>query len=234
MKRIYIITSAVILLLVSGIFIVQIQNTRNTEILSVDENGNSSISTEALTVALEDISSPSSLSKEEQAGLIYMIEEEKLARDVYRTLYEKWSLPIFNNISKSEETHIMTVQIIATKYNIDVTDFYTDTTGTFTNETLQGLYTDLVDQGSNSLEEALRIGALIEEIDIVDLQGYLSQTENPDLILAYENLQKGSRNHLRSFVKNIETSYLPTYLSQEEYDSIVNTGIERGGRGPNR
>lgn len=37
--------------------------------------------------------------------LLYMREEEKLARDVYITLYEKWGIPVFNNISNRESDH---------------------------------------------------------------------------------------------------------------------------------
>ncbi len=40
------------------------------------------------------------------AGLLYMREEEKLARDVYDYLYEKWNAIIFDNISNSEQIHM--------------------------------------------------------------------------------------------------------------------------------
>jgi hypothetical protein len=38
---------------------------------------------------------PATLTAEEQAGLIWMREEEKLAHDVYAALYDTWNTPIF-------------------------------------------------------------------------------------------------------------------------------------------
>ena len=40
----------------------------------------------------------SPLSSQELDGILLIREEEKLARDVYLTLYDKWQIPIFNNI----------------------------------------------------------------------------------------------------------------------------------------
>ncbi|HHJ13326.1 MAG TPA: DUF2202 domain-containing protein, partial [Gammaproteobacteria bacterium] len=38
----------------------------------------------------------------ERDGILYMREEEKLARDVYLHLYDVWQLRVFDNISVSE------------------------------------------------------------------------------------------------------------------------------------
>ena len=106
--------------------------------------------------------------------------------------------------------------------------------GAFTNPTLQGLHDTLVEEGKQSLSSALRVGGAIEEIDILDLEERIAQTDKTDIELVYENLMKGSRNHLRSFVSVLKNqtgeTYQPQYLSQEVYDSIVNTPIESGGR----
>ena len=86
-------------------------------------------------------------------------------------------------------------------------------------------------KGSASLEEALVVGASIEEIDILDLQDAIYNTNKDDITTVYDNLMKGSRNHLRSFVSNMKSrgySYTPQYLGQEEFDQIVNNQIERG------
>jgi hypothetical protein len=87
----------------------------------------------------------------------------------------------------------------------------------------------------HSLAAALGVGAAIEEIDILDLETRLTQTDNRDITLVYDNLASGSRNHLRAFVSTLERQagevYQPQYLDQASYDVIVSTGIERGGRG---
>lgn len=172
----------------------------------------------------------SDLSEAEESGLIFMREEEKLTRDVYMTLYDKWGLRIFSNIAQSEQTHTEAVRDLLVKY--DVTDPVTDDSiGVFADPILQNLYDDLVEQGSVSIEEALKVGALIEDLDISDLQEEVAKTDNEDIQLVYENLMRGSRNHLRAFTKQLESyseSYDPQYLSQDEYDEIVGSERETG------
>jgi hypothetical protein len=94
------------------------------------------------------------------------------------------------------------------------------------------LYEQLVVQGSESLAAALQVGAPIEDLDITDLAASLAQTDNPDIILVYENLMKGSRNHLRAFVSTLQrqtgTTYQPQYLDQTTYDAIINGTMESG------
>jgi hypothetical protein len=66
------------------------------------------------------------------------------------------------------------------------------------------LYDQLVAGGSVSLVEALKVGAAIEEIDIIDLQAALALVDNRDIRLVYENLLSGSRNHLQAFVRALQ------------------------------
>ena len=173
------------------------------------------------------------LSDAEVEGLLYMREEEKLARDVYLTLYEKWGLPVFQNITNSEQTHMDAVKTLLDQYDIEdpVAD---NDVGVFANPALQKLYDQLVEQGSQSLADALRVGAAIEEIDILDLEQRIAQTDKADIRRVYENLMKGSGNHLRAFASNLERrtgeTYQPEYLSQSEYESIVNTSQRGMGR----
>lgn len=175
------------------------------------------------------------LSDEEQSGLVFMREEEKLARDVYSVLYDKWGLQIFSNIAQSEQTHTEAVRTILTKYNIadPVTD---DTIGVFVNSDLQKLYADLTTRGLVSLEEALTVGALIEDLDIADLQKQIALTDNDDIKFVYENLMRGSRNHLRSFVGQLTNRgviYEPKYITQSEFDTIIASDQETGSGGGN-
>ncbi len=170
------------------------------------------------------------LDENELEGLLYMREEEKLARDVYIKLYEKWGTQIFNNISNSEERHALAVKALLDRYGIEdpVID---DSVGVFQNSELKDLYVQLVEQGSSSLEEALKVGALIEDLDIKDLEDAIARTDNEDIRAVYENLMRGSRNHLRSFTKelnNLGVTYTPQYISQAEYEDIINSEMERG------
>ena len=204
-----------------------------TALVVVDEEtGVTSVDETALALEIEAYPA-GDLSAEEAAGLLYMREEEKLAHDVYLALYELWGLPVFQNIANSEQTHTDSIATLIDRYDLD--DPVTGTVGTFSDSTLQSLYDDLVATGSESLESALRVGAAVEEIDILDLEEEIAQTDHGDIALVYENLMKGSRNHLRSFVSTLERqtgdSYAPQYLDQASYDAIVGSGIETGGAG---
>ncbi len=209
------------------------QVSQSSDLTIVDEEGSTSIDAEALKATLS-MSSSTGLTEIEAAGLIFMREEEKLARDVYLTLYNQWNLNIFNNIAASEQTHADAVKTLLDKYGLD-DPMLKDEIGVFTNPDLQALYDQLVAQGSQSLGEALMAGAAIEEIDIRDLEGFIDQTDNADIRTVYENLMKGSRNHLRSFVSTLQkragTTYQPRYLTQDAYQAIVGSDMETGGNG---
>lgn len=166
-------------------------------------------------------------------GILYMREEEKLARDVYLALYEAWGVPIFQNIASSEATHMEAVRTLIERYDLEDPAAGNDA-GVFANETLQGLYDRLVAEGSQSLGSALQVGAAIEEIDILDLEEHLAHTDKADIQRVYQNLSKGSRNHLRAFVSNLDRrtgeTYQPQYLSREAYEAVVSADTEKGRR----
>jgi hypothetical protein len=189
-------------------------------LLSVSDNYTSELNNSALGRALTV--QPSGVLKDsEKEGLLYMVEEEKLAGDVYQSLNEKWNLRVFDNIGKAERTHEAAVKTLLTRYTLSDP---TKGAGEFSNETLQKLYDDLVIRGSASTKDALQVGAAIEEIDILDLEERIDQTDKADVLLVYANLKKGSENHLRAFVNNLQrqgVEYRPEYLSSEEYDKII-------------
>jgi hypothetical protein len=173
---------------------------------------------------------PEPLSAEEQQTLLYMREEEKLARDVYTAMFELWELPVFDNIRASEQRHMDALKRLIDKHDL-VDPVVDDTPGVFANPELAALYTTLTTAGSVSSLEALMTGALIEEIDIVDLREALDETTHADLERVYGNLVRGSRNHLRAFVALIVdagATYEPQHLTQDEFDNIVNSPMEPG------
>lgn len=166
----------------------------------------------------------------EAQDLTFLREEEKLARDVYLTLADKWGLAIFTNIARSEQTHMDQVLGLLNAYNLP-DPVGGQPVGVFTNVTLQQLYYSLVAQGLASVEGALTVGATIEDLDIDDLDHMMADTTMPDLLQVYENLQKGSRNHLRSFVGQLDAlgvGYTPQFISVEAYAAIIGTATETG------
>jgi hypothetical protein len=172
------------------------------------------------------------LSADEVNSLNLMREEEKLARDVYTFLYSKWNLQIFVNIGESEQRHMDAVLQLLTKYNLP-DPIGDNKAGEFSNTKLQELYNQLTAQGSTSLADALKVGATIEDLDIFDLETALTEINSQDIRTVYENLNRGSRNHLRAFYSNLVSRgemYVPQYISQTAFDSIVSSSKESGGQ----
>jgi hypothetical protein len=174
----------------------------------------------------------SDLNGVEKASLLFMREEEKVARDVYNALYATWGQPTFQNIAASEQAHMDEVKLLLDRYGL------TDPAlvpGQFTDANLQALYDQLVVQGSASLADALKVGAVIEEIDILDLQTRLAQTDNADIQWVFNNLMTGSYNHLKAFTGTLTQQtgevYQPQYLSADAYQLIIAGSMGNGNQG---
>jgi len=243
MKQNKLVVISVVLIVVFIAVIVVTQGNKNSKIYSKNANKNSTINSNNdnnvnivddsdYIVAHNQVANLpiETLSTEERDGLIMMREEEKLAHDVYVTLYEKWGVNAFSNIAKSELTHTESVRYLLERYNIEdpVKD---NTIGVFSNTTFSSLYTNLVAKGQESLVSALMVGATIEDLDIKDLNELSAKVDNKDILEIYANLTRGSRNHLRSFSKQLSKqgeAYSAQYLTQEEINNILNSGQERG------
>jgi hypothetical protein len=164
------------------------------------------------------------LSAQEQADLLYMREEEKVARDVYLTLSALWKTPIFSNIAASEQNHMDSILNLLNRYGL-ADPVAGMGVGRFATEEFQTMYDELVSWGSQSLLDALKVGCTIEEIDIIDLWNCMDATTHQDLFRVYQNLEAGSENHLRAFVGQLASrgvTYEPLYLTQEQYQQIIN------------
>lgn len=171
------------------------------------------------------------LTEDEINDLRYLREEEKLARDVYLYSYNKYSLQIFNNISNSESQHMSSVLVLINKYNLE--DPVSDNIGEFTNPDLQKLYNSLIEQSNISILEALKVGNLIEDMDIYDLEQNENRTSNLDLLQVYASLKCGSRNHLRNFnslLLQYNGSYTPEFISNNDFLLITSSDNEKCGR----
>lgn len=167
------------------------------------------------------------LTEADKAALLFMLEEEKLARDTYMLLYDLWNINQFANIKNSEQSHMNAIEDILVINGIGYTIM---PIGEFENQTLQELYNQFINEGAESATNAFQVGATIEDLDIVDLQNSIDATINLSLIAVFESLQCGSRNHLRSFVLGIENrgeTYIPQFLSLDEFNSIINGNHEQ-------
>lgn len=167
----------------------------------------------------------------EVESLTYMVQEEKLAHDVYVALGALWDTPTFINITDAETTHTDSVRGLLDRYGIeDPTAGMAE--GEFSDPTFTALYQDLVSQGNASQVDALHVGALIEELDISDIEARIAETDEGAITTVYERLLAGSRNHLRAFDNSLGAqgeTYSPQYISVDDYEAISSSGVERGG-----
>ncbi len=175
---------------------------------------------------------PGLLSAAEKNAIVYMWEEEKLARDVYDSLYVKWGGNPFGNIRQSERVHMDRMLQLITRYDLsDRVDVHKAQPGLFKNDHLQRYYKELVASGAVSLAGALKAGATIEELDIRDLEERMAQTERKDILETYRFLKQASENHLRAFVRKLKmqgVDYKPVILSGAGFAQIIGSVNVRG------
>lgn len=171
------------------------------------------------------------LSEHEIDDLMFMREEEKMARDVYAELYQHYKergteLIILANIAASEQRHMDAILKQLDKYQLHDPAAGLER-GDFDNAVLSALYQNLVsDSESNqtildeplsggkvSPEAALYVGAWIEERDMIDILHAIENTSRADIVGVYTDLLCGSREHLRAFVKHLGAeNYQPQLL----------------------
>jgi hypothetical protein len=198
-------------------------------VMGVDANGTSTFNAGNLATQLATYPL-SALSTAEADSLAFMREEEQLAHDVYAVSATLWSPPVFANISASEATHSAAVKALLDRYQL-ADPLAGLANGTFKTPAFQSLYSSLVAASRVSLIEALKVGAQIEELDMRDITVQKAAIDNADMLMVYDNLLRGSRNHLRAFLKVLTQqggTYVPQYISQAEFDAIVNSPVETG------
>ena len=133
----------------------------------------------------------------EKADILFMREEEKMARDLYTAAYKKWNVPVFWNIARSEQTHMDSVKTLINRYGL--ADPVVNQAGIFTNKDVQQMYDSFLDEINTSPKAALEAAVAVEKQDIADLNLALSHTKVRDITRVYMNLKQGSANHERTF-----------------------------------
>lgn len=139
-----------------------------------------------------------SVSATVKAQLLYLVEEEKLAHDVYTALDAVSISPKFKNISGAEQTHMDYISALLVTYGIK-NPTIGKKAGVFTNKELSALYKTLVAKGKKSAIDAIQVGIIIEEKDLADLATLSKSITQTDIKTAVAFLKKGSENHLRAF-----------------------------------
>jgi len=174
--------------------------TESTSTTEVDENAETATEAEELAVTGALETGPATPDQTTEL-LVFLIEEEKLAHDVYTVLYEEYGSKVFGNILESEATHQDQVLSLLDQY--DVEDPRSSDIGVFNDPDLQALYDQLIEKGMTSSQDAFEVGVMIEEKDIADITFQLAGASDPDVIEVLEKLRSGSENHLRAFNRQL-------------------------------
>lgn len=199
MKKSTIITASVLAAVIgiSGVTAAVITSTPPAPV-EVSQSPQEVTATDEVQAIEEEATSPETSTED---LLLYLIEEEKLAHDVYTVLGETWGGNTFTNILASESTHQDQVLNLLNTYGLS--DPRSSEIGVFTNPELQALYDQLIAQGMTSQIDAYRVGVLIEETDIADLTEAINSTSDSTILTTLEKLRSASESHLAAFSKKI-------------------------------
>jgi hypothetical protein len=202
MKNLPLILLSMFVVLLLGIIFFVDTYKEEQPISNTTSNNQEASNSNPSTITASDVESvglnPDELTEKQ---LLYLIEEEKLAHDVYTVMYEKYGARVFGNILESESTHQERVLTLLEARNI--ADPRSSQIGVFTDSDLQKFYDDLIAQGVQNETEAYRVGMIIEETDIADLTAQLATTTEQDVVDTLEDLRSASENHLRAFNRQI-------------------------------
>lgn len=148
------------------------------------------------------------ITEEDKLLLIYSYREEKLAKEIYSNFYELYNLETFNKISESEEKHQSKIEELLRKYNIEIPVWYWE---------LEDEYQALIKEWTLSLKNAIEVWIKIEMLDIDDLENSINSTNNLEIKKVFENLQKGSYNHIKWFSNALKQNWYESEIEYEKY-----------------
>lgn len=162
--------------------------------------------------------------------LLFMRQEEKLSRDVYHAFSEIYeNAQVFSNIACAEQRHMDSVLSVLDYFGLADNLAGAYNRGQFPDDTFNQLFAYLVDKGNTELAQALRVGVVIEVLDIADLEeAIMSTDDNEVLTQLYRNLLLASNNHLEAFLTNL-ISQEGGLTSADDYrtDAEIQTMLEK-------
>jgi hypothetical protein len=158
------------------------------------------------------------LNDEQKQLMVFMWNEEKMAKDVYVALNQVYPSQQINTIAtQSEARHQEKVRALLEKYNLSVweplntTASYSDAAvaavapGTYTVTAVQTLYNTLYAKGIASARDSMEVGCMVEVTDVNDLNAQLPLVSNLlDATTVFENLRAGSYNHYWAFDRGLK------------------------------
>lgn len=143
--------------------------------------------------------SPAALTADDAAALTVMRDEERMARDLYKAIANRYdqALP-FANITTSEQRHFDAIGVLLDRYDL-ADPAAGKPAGTYANAEIQSLYDGWWKRAQTSLDEAYTVGVELETRDIADLKAFMADSEVAAVDRVLGHLLAGSENHLQAF-----------------------------------
>lgn len=192
----------------------------------------SSTATVTINVQQSQASLPLEQAKDSQISLsqakdslFLIVEQKKLAHDVFITLSEHWQKRHLKLLVRVESLHLRAIK--RRLKNHDLNSILGNSTGIFNSSKLQKLYWELVNRGQNSVLDAFHVSAFLKEMDIVNLQSVIDASKNTRITNFSQRLMNNSKKHLRILIKQIERQggiYEPQEMRQNELNAMPNEG----------
>lgn len=138
------------------------------------------------------------------AALAFAREEERMARDLYAALADRYDQARpFSTITRSEERHVDAIGTLLDQY--DVADPAAGrAAGTYAIAAIQDLYDSWLADGKVSLDAAYQVGVELEKRDIADLEASIADDLPADVDAVLARLLAGSRNHLAAYERAVD------------------------------
>lgn len=173
-----------------------------------------------VAIAQSDDDSGTTATTEIEETLLFTLEEERMARDLYDALGEAHDgLSPFTQIQRSEQQHYDAVAKLVTFKEGTVPE--EGTPGVYQDDGLQTMYDDWLERGLTSPEAAFEVGVELETADIADLRSTIEEIDDADVDRVMGHLLSASEHHLQAFEA----------AAAGELPELTDMGGHRGGPG---
>jgi hypothetical protein len=158
--------------------------------------------------------------------LEWIYDQEKLARDLNRKLFEDWEDQNFSNTAVANQRHMNELEATMNHYGLNP-PAYSDQAGTYRDEEHVEMFAELQRRAEEGPLEAIMAVAYLQELNIVQYRAYIELSEEKPLRNTFERLLAGNKNHLRlfawlvSYLTPPEHYYHAQMLGQQDVDTIL-------------
>ncbi len=138
-----------------------------------------------------------SLTKAEQANLMEIMNHEKLARDVCKTIYKQWKTCTFHDVLYVKQMDMDRIKDFLVTHKVLCP--LKNETGKFPTPNLNQLYLKLTQRANKSLADAIGVCLCIEKTNAKLINRCLCEKCAPETKILLRNLLKDSQSHIKKF-----------------------------------